>query len=249
MSELTLELLDVKKVDSNKDKINDTYFGEGGIIPRFGTSTLIIGKTKSGKTTLLSHMFNTNGMYKNFFDEIFCISSTGDSDDVMKSIMKDQPPENTFTDVMEGIEHIYKIMKINKALISGIGENEGPKICVLFDDFINETALQKHKAFKLLLIASRHYNVSVFALSQDFKSIKKVCRDNAINIIFFTGNAENTYMVAENYCPPKYSNKQFANVINKVFDKKYNFLYIKRDEPFETRYRKNFKQIINLAYN
>ncbi len=243
----SMEDLEVKPVATKKNNVKDTPWGEAGAIPAFGSGSVVIcGQTKSGKTVLLNHLFTTPGMYKDYFDDVYCISSTGNTDDVMKSIMESHPKKNIFTDSMKGIKHIAKIMAMQKALIEEMGFDKVPKIAILFDDFVNDRSLLKDPSFKLLFIGCRHYSIMCFALIQHFKSLPKLCRDNANNVMFFAGTTENMQMISETDGAPKYSNKEFISIMNDVFEEPYSFLYIKRDEPFKTRYRKKLKDIINL---
>ena len=140
------DLLTIKPIENNdKDKQIDHPYADAGIIPRMGTASLFVGATRSGKSTLIQNLFQN--FYKDFFDVVYILSPTSDTDDVCKSIMKitNQPKQNCFTDLEEGIEKIGEIMKIQKALIAALGIDNVPKICIMFDDFISSKILLKKR--------------------------------------------------------------------------------------------------------
>lgn len=239
---------EIKVVESSKDGLKEGYPKgcQDGIIPCPNTSTIIIGSAGSGKTVLLQNLLSNPNMLGGYFDKnnIFVLSETGETDDVMRSL--EIPEENTFEDLKKGITHLKKIMKINKAIIKAVGADKAPQLCLVYDDCINNKDLLKDEFFKRSFIANRHFNLTVFILTQHYKAVPKVCREQTTNTIMFQSNEQTNFSMAEIFTPPGYTKKEFIKMIDIATRPKYSFLFINKKEPFESRYRIKFEEILYL---
>ena len=101
---------EIKPVKTSKDEIVHPALALESVIPKLNTSTIICGKSGSGKSVLLHALVTEKRFYDKyrFWDKIFLISPTGEQDDVQRSL---QLPENScvFTDLKEGIQALEMI--------------------------------------------------------------------------------------------------------------------------------------------
>ena len=238
--------MDIQVIDTAKNKLKDRYneASKQGIIMEPNTSTIIIGSSGSGKTNLLTNILSRPEFLGGQFEQIYCISLTGDTDDVMKHL--NIPKENLFTDIKKGIKHMEKIFKIQKTLIKHLDEDKAPLICLIYDDCISERDLLKSKFFLQSFVMSRHYNCSTFILSQNFKSVPVAARNQCQNIIWFQNNQSENEKLAETHTPSQYTKKEFLKMINDATREPYSFLYINKKRPMNERYRIKFDKIMKL---
>lgn len=239
--------LSIDPIDTTKDNLKKRYpqLCLDGHIPCPNTSTIICGSSGSGKTVLLANIFLKDSMLKGVFDEIYVLSETGQTDDVIKSIGVED--DHVFDDLEKGIKHMQKVMTINKAVIKAMGNDKAPMIALIYDDCLSSAYLLKHPFFKRSFIQSRHYNITVFCLVQHWTGIPRVCREQATNTILFQSNAETNAKMAEIFTPPGYSKREFVNnILGPATKPKFSFIYINKSQPFKTRYRIKFDTIIQL---
>ena len=237
--------LEIKPIKCDKDGLKDKehYLSKCGALPKINTCTIICGSAGSGKTNLLNNILTNENMYKDYFNDYYVLSETGDSDEVLKSIGVKE--ENIYTDLEEGIEKIGEMMKIQKKIIKAVGADKAPQICLIFDDCINNRKLLKHKVFHRCFIMNRHHNLTIFLLSQYLKKIPPLIRTQS-SMIYFQGSLQNDQQVAEIYAPPAYSIREFLQMIKMATKEKYSFMFINKHQPMKTRYRIKFDKIIRL---
>ena len=234
--------LTVKPIENNsKDKIENPELSNLNIIPKLLTSSLIVGRSGSGKSILMNFMLNNPNMFQGWFDLIVLISPTCTTDDVQMSFNADECVD----DLNEADEFLNKLMALQKTKIEEYGAKDAPKICVVFDDVIGHKFLNT-SSFTACFTRCRHYNFTVFCLSQQYKSIPKKCRLQANNLMFFKSSDTESQCVVDDHTPPNYSKKKFLNVIQEANGDDHSFLYINMKEPFNKRYRKNFDEIISI---
>ena len=239
---MNIEVIQTAK-NKLKDRFNETV--QKKILPEPTTSTIIVGSSGSGKTNLLANLLSRQEMLGNQFNEIFCISLTGDTDDVMEHL--NLPKENLFTDIEQGIKHMEKIFEIQKIMIKHLGEDACPLVCLIYDDCISSRVLLKSNFFLKSFIMSRHYNCSTFILTQYYKQVPASARNQCNNIIWFANSATENEKLADVYTPNGYSKKEFLKMIEDATREPYSFLYINKKAPMSERYRIRFDKIMKLS--
>lgn len=237
---------EIKPVETSKDKIKQPKLAEDGVIPRLNTSTIIVGQSGSGKSVLMHNLMTRPEFYnKNaFFDKIILISPTGESDDVQKAL---QIPEScTFTDLAEAIGALKTIESFQEAAIKEKGSDGAQKLCIILDDCVGDVKFMGSKEFTSLFIKSRHYNCTVFFLTQHFKRVPKICRLQASYLIFFAVSQTESEVIAEEFAPPGVPKKQFLRLIDDTLKNRFDFLSINMKAPWESRFRKGLGMAIDL---
>ena len=238
-------MLAIKKIETSKDKIIQPKLAEDGHIPRINTSTIFCGRSGSGKSLALVNLLTRPEMLGGAFDQTFLISPTGASDDIQKAL--NIKKENVFIDVLEGINHIEKVLNINRMLITAVGADKAPLICLIYDDIIAERDVLKHPMFVRSFIASRHFNCTTFACTQSWTAVPRKCRLQANNVIMFPCSQDEALNIADTFTPAGMSKKDFLKMLAYATGDPYSFMYINLTQPRETRYRKTFETILTLT--
>ena len=75
---------EIKPVATSKDQIKHPLLAEQGVIPKLNTSTILVGKSGSGKSVLLHNLLTRSEFFDKYkyFDNIFIISPTAECDDI-----------------------------------------------------------------------------------------------------------------------------------------------------------------------
>ena len=242
--------LSIHQIDTEKDRIKHPKLAchPMGIIPKLNSSLLLVGKSGSGKSTLLANLVSDKRFYGDkCFDLIFLISPTGEADDIQKSIKI--PPSQIFTDIMaDGIPCLAAIQKHQEEDIKKVGAAKAKKILIIFDDVIGNEKFMREPAFVKSFIACRHYNCTTILCSQHFTRVPRVCRLQANYLAFFAVSNSEAELLAEEFAPPQMNTKQFMRLIDDTLKDPYSFLGINLKQPWESRFRKNLNEVINLDY-
>lgn len=243
--------LSIKLVPTEKDSIQHPHLASHplGIIPKLNSSLLLVGKSGSGKSTLLANLVADPRFYggKKSFDLMFLISPTGLADDVQKALKI--PESQVFTDLMgEGIPALARIHAHQEDEIKKYGAGKAKKILVIFDDCVGDTKFMREKSFVQSFIACRHYNCTTILCSQHFTRIPRVCRLQANYLAFFQVSNSEAELLAEEFAPPRMKKKAFLQLVDDAMSEKHSFLGINMKQPWESRFRRNLDEVINLDY-
>ena len=241
--------LKIKPIKTQKDLIKQPVLAQHGIIPKLGSSILLVGKSGSGKSTLLANLIGDSRFYasKKSFDHIFLFSPTGEADDVQKQI--GIPASCVFTDLTkDGIPALQKIHKYQEEEVKSKGAAKAKQICIIFDDIIGNIKFMNEPCFTKCFIACRHINATVFLCSQHFTRVPRVCRLQASYLAFFAISNSEAELLAEEFAPPSLHKKGFLAMIDETLNEPYSFLGINMKEPWEKRFRKNLDEVISLDY-
>ena len=88
----------IEPVKTSKDAIQHPKLSEEGVIPKLCCSTVLVGKSGSGKSVLLQNLMTRKEFFAGHFDKVFLISPTGEADDVQKAL--NVSPNCVFTDMV-----------------------------------------------------------------------------------------------------------------------------------------------------
>lgn len=250
--------LDIVPIPTNKAQIKQRDIMEKGLIPKLGSITIINGAIASGKSNLLYNILANPEYYgtdkqtrRPVWDEIYLF--TNSNDEIQEQFIKDGIiPANHIKRLPEP-EDLEKLIKAQKKIIKEANGDFSriPILFVIFDDIIDNADFIKSKAFETLFFRNRHLNCMTFILSQYFYAIPKRLRNQATNIICFSGNQQEEELIVESYCPNTLNSKQFKKVIDYCWkpDKlggSHPFIHICRKEKPENRFRKTFQYLIDI---
>lgn len=98
---------------SDKDKIKQPKAVEKGIIPKLGSSILMVGVSGSGKSVLVQNLICDDRFYeKKTFKHIFLVSPTADTDSIQKSLKLPEHCQITNLEAAPAaLEKVYEYQK------------------------------------------------------------------------------------------------------------------------------------------
>ncbi len=239
--------LEIKPLKTNKDKIKQPALAKlenNMLIPPVGSSVIFSGKSGCGKSTLLARLLIEPQFYKGYFDEIFIFSPTANSDDIQKQMKI--PKENVFTDLEDAAQLLAVLQSAQKRLLEDAKANEVPQIAVIFDDVIGDKKLMNSTEFTKMFYQVRHLNCSTFLCAQHFKRVPLVCRNQANFIFFFAGSRREVEIIAEEYCPPGWRDKEFSQLVDWATRENYSFFTINMKIEPSFRFRKKLSMILPM---
>ena len=238
--------LEIKPVETKKDDIKQPKLAtadEMWIAP-LGSSVIICGKSGSGKSTLLVNLLTQERFYKGFFKKTFIFSPTANGDDIQKQL--GIPKSRVFTDIDEEPELLERILESQKKKLENNTADKVDQYCIIFDDIIGETKFLNDRSFTKCFYQVRHVNCTTFICTQHFYKVPKVCRLQANFIHFFQGSQKEVDTIVEDYAPPLYSSREFAEIVHEATKLPYSFLTVNMKKGWDVRFRKNLDGIIGL---
>ena len=110
---------------------------------------------------------------------------------------------------------------------------------IIFDDMIQQL---RSKYLSMLTTMNRHYSTNIWILSQSYKAISPIIRNQVCNwIIFPSGNEGESKKMSE-----ELGGKKFLKFLDYVGKVNYGFLHIDKKSPLKTRYRKGYDKVLTL---
>lgn len=185
------------------------------------STTLLLGKPKSGKSHLLQSFFKSTEVFKKVFHNIYIFRPEESKKTVKNDIFEHLPPHQNYYE----LNALTLQEVINRAKMEASEDNNS---CIIFDDMAsNLKNAETMKLFKELIFNRRHLHCSVFFLVQTWKSVPKELRKSFTNMfIFRVGKAELKEMFDEAI---ELENEFLVPLSNLVYDKPYNFLFVNLD--------------------
>jgi hypothetical protein len=217
-----------------------------GKLPEFPCVYSFSGLSKSGKSTLIRKVLTDPKLMGGFFHTIVLFSPTADADTTITRDL-DLPEENIITNFTE--DDLDQIITARREEIKKKGYNRTARknrVCLILDDCISNQRFLKSKMMVDLCATVRHLLITTIFAVQSFNRVPRVCRLNLRGIIFFRANRNEVDVLCQECCPPQLKQDEFRQLIHYATDEPYSHLTINRDEPFKTRYRKNFDTVLEL---
>lgn len=211
------------------------------ILNYFGLS-LIIGLSHSGKSSLIKSLLTNKKLYNKMFHSVYYISPSS-------TMPIDLPDDKNITLDEEPLEKILNNI-IKKEKDENEEDPEDPhNVLIVLDDAVNflKKSAEATKTFNKLTMNSRHIlgnysSVMIWLVSQRIKSIPYTIRSMANSIYFFNSTNEEKNIMTEEFIG--LDKKQSKDLMEYVFDKKFNFLYINNFMEKNLKYFKGFNQLI-----
>jgi hypothetical protein len=197
------------------------------------STNLLIGRPRSGKTSLLYSFFKSNKILKRCFHTIY-IFQPKQSRASMSDKLFDSLPEDQIYDELnyENLQNVLERIRLDA--------DEGFNSAIIFDD---QTAYLKNKEtlklFKELIFNRRHLHTSLYFCVQTWFSVPKDLRRLWSNIFIFKTTKEELNNIWEEVIEQR---KELIDDVRKlVYDKPYQYLFVNVDTQ---RLFKNFDEII-----
>lgn len=192
------------------------------------STTLFIGKPKSGKTSLLYSFLKSKEVFKGTFDKIFLFQPE-QSRASMKDKLFDKIPDGQKFDEL----NLENLMAVEESL------SEHNNV-ILFDDmtaYLKDPLIKK--GLKELVFNRRHKHLSIIFLVQTYFSIEKDIRKLFNNLFIFRSSKKEMETIFDELIelPKDY----VLPIMRAVYDVPYNYLFINTDSQ---RLFKNFDEIL-----
>lgn len=196
------------------------------------STNLLIGKPKSGKSSLLWSFFKSKDMFRKVFHTIFYFSPENSRGSMKDNIFDKLPEDQKYSEL--SFENLSAVVgRIQKA-------DKDEKFCIIYDDMgaylKNKETL---KLFKMLSMNKRHLHVSQFFLVQTYFSVVKDIRRLFDNIFVFKVSKNELQNIFDEVVEQE---KDKVLAISKlVYDKPYEYLMINTEN---NKLYKGFDEIV-----
>ena len=192
--------------------------------------SIFIGKSGSGKTSLLINMLSEPNIYKKVFNKIILVMPEATYNNMEFNPFEGLPQEQ--------IKNQFDCAEL-RSQINNYRENKKTTLLII-DDF---TAELKNKTnfenFNHLIQNRRHYRLSIFLLVQYYNSVPMPLRRSINTIFLFKCNKREFEIIFEELFN---LSKDLANKLQRfVFTNKYNFMLVNVSDQI---YYKNLDRII-----
>lgn len=184
------------------------------------STNLLIGKPKSGKTSLLYSLFKSPLLFKKVYHNIFLFQPSASRASMKDKLFDKLPDENKFDELT--FENLSEVMDTIKS------EDKDYNNCIIFDDCGSKLKNKELKQiFKELIQNRRHLRCSIYFLVQTWFSIEKDIRKLFSNIFVFRVSKKELETIFDEVVEQK---KCYVGDIAKiVYDEPYKYLFINTD--------------------
>jgi len=185
------------------------------------TMNLLIGRPKSGKTSLLHSFFEHTHLLRYCYTKIYLFQPTHSGASIKDNIFDLIPKEQVYREL--NYDNLFEV----KCCIE---QDAADKVnsCIIFDDV---TASLKNKStlnlFKQLAFNRRHLRLSMFFLVQTWFSIVKDLRRLWSNIFIFKVSKNEMRNIWDEII--EHDEDYLGPIMKLVYNKPYKFLFVNTD--------------------
>lgn len=197
------------------------------------TTNLLIGKPKSGKTSLLFSLFESREILRKVYHKIYVFQPEPSRSSMKNDIFGKLPPDQLFNEL--NFENLDLVM-------DEIEATSDLNIAIIFDDVgASLKNFDTMNLMKKLIFNRRHLHTSVFFLVQTYYSIPKDIRKLFSNIFVFRVNKNELATIFDEIVEDKEMVDIAPQISKLIYDKPHNFMFINTDSQ---RIFKNFDELI-----
>jgi hypothetical protein len=192
------------------------------------STTLMVGKPKSGKSSTLYSWFHSKDVFKNTFDKVFIFMPQKSRESMKDKLFDRLPDEQKYEEL-----NLENLMDVENNL------SEYNNV-IIFDDmgaYLKDGEIKKK--LKELVFNRRHKHLSIIFLVQTYLSIEKDIRKLFSNLFIFKSSKKEMETIFDELVelPKDY----ILPIMKVVYDVPYNYLFINTDSQ---RLFKNFDEIL-----
>jgi len=182
---------------------------------------LLIGKPRSGKTSLLHSMFEHKGLLRYCYDKVYLFQPVHSGASIKDCIFDSLPPDQVYRELT------YDNLTAVKQRIEQDSE-DGLNSCIVFDDVTAELKNKSTmKLFKQLAFNRRHLHLSMFFLVQTWHSVAKEIRRLWTNMFIFKVSKNELMNIWDEII--EHEIDYLPIIMKQVYNEPYKFLFINTD--------------------
>jgi hypothetical protein len=231
----------IKPLKSARDNIYKTKAQKAYIMPPPGT-TVIVGSTGSGKTTIVGNLLSNKHMLKDYYDKIyvFCLSPCTTLIDNVEQIQE----EDVFTD--DNPDKLRELYEINKKSVKSVGFKRTKHVLFILDDIVQSNTFMNSKIMTDIFFGGTHAKCSLWLLSQNYMSVPRRLRMNCHALILCHGvNNTEIERFATEWQSAYLKKDEFIKLVEYCLDKPYSFMFVNATNPNKKEmYRCGFNSIL-----
>lgn len=196
------------------------------------SNNLLCGKPAQGKTSLIYSWFKNSQLLKKVYDKIFIFQPQSSRASMNDKIFDSLPANQLY----EELNYDNLLEVINQCKETDHTEC----VAVVFDDmgaYLKDKTILK--LMKQLVMNRRHLHVSIFFLSQTFKSVPREIRKLFVNVIMFKVSKNELEDIMNELIEQK--KEDVLEITKLVFTEPYQYLFINTDTQ---RLFKGFDEIL-----
>lgn len=217
--------------------------------PGFPTCSLFLGKPGSGKTNTFIYMLKSPHFWNKFFDKIYLLGPTTQSDKMYKQIKV--PEDQVVATESEFIPRLQDWVEEQKTLVES-DSAEAPKCLFVFEDITSYfEQVQKSPAFGRCYTQIRHLKSSSVAMVHKYRAFNKTARTSTRHLLVWECNKSEQKELYEDFGPSSLTLREWYGLVRYCHepteDDEKPFLYINTMVPEKIRFRKGFYEILKLT--
>eukprot|EP00729_Bicosta_minor_P005953 gene5953-18218_t len=234
-----LKVLPVKKLPEpntlkKKRKLDPRLPGateDGGYKPAL---VIIQAPVKSGKSNLIISMLYQDNLMRGIFEDILYISPTVMNDETSWVVRKD----DEIIKITENLNDMDLILESIVEIQKAKPDDEREQQLVVLDDCLGLIKTAGQSYFSTLCSKYRHWKITLWVTTQNFRAIPPTARYNASHyIIFKTNNRKELDKMTEEL----EGNFPFFDVYAEATHERYNFLFL---DMQSIKAYKNFNELL-----
>jgi len=200
------------------------------------STNLLLGKPKSGKSSLMWAMLKDKKLLNRVYHNIYLFQPSHSRASIKNDIFKKHPADKKFDELTtENLQEVLERIK---------GSPPDENNVIIFDDMAsylkNKETLQ---LFKELIFNRRHIRTSIFFLNQTFFSVPKELRRLFSNIFVFKVSKNELKNLFDENVEDEFVKSMMPNISKLVYDKPFSYLFINTDS------QKFYKQFDRIDFN
>lgn len=217
--------------------------------PGFPSCSVFLGKPGSGKTNTFIFMLKSPHFWNKFFDKIYLIGPTTQSDKMYKQIKV--PEDQVVSDQNEFIPRLEEWVEQQKAEVDS-DPTGAPKCLFVFEDITSYfDHVQKTPAFGRCYTQIRHLKSSAVAMVHKYKKFNTTARAASRHLLIWECNKTEQKQIYEDYGPSSLTLKEWHALVRYCHEPTETdpkpFLYINTMVPEKIRFRKGFYEVLQLS--
>lgn len=127
------------------------------------------------------------------------------------------------------------------------GMKKSKRTLFIFDDILGNPKFMRSGIMRTICTANRHSNVSYMILSQYYRGVTPIIRQNVAYIIYFPASELENQKLADEQTPANMHKRDFMDVIKFATSEKYSFLSINTRAQANEQLRKGFNERIEFS--